>query len=120
MDAVKPLDYAPRLPATRRVWRLAYRIAVAAAVIVAWIVWGPAFWRRVELAYWERRCLEFSVPANHPVMETQWFNVARIGVFSPQWQFDSAKESAPSKPRFASLFLHEMRRPDGTQCLVEV
>ena len=57
MDAVKPLNYAPKPPASRRALRWAYRITLLAAVIIIAILWGPTMWDRAQSVYWEQKCL---------------------------------------------------------------
>jgi hypothetical protein len=118
MDAVKPLNYAPKPPAARRVWRWVYRLIFAVATIVAAVVWGPGIWRRAASIYWEQKCLAFLEPPSHVVLDTNpSANVFHSEVCIPRSRFEESGSSPPN-PSDCTIFLHEMRRPDGRRCLM--
>jgi hypothetical protein len=116
MDAVKPLNYAPKPPAARRVWRRVYRLISALAIIVAAVAWGPGTWRHAESIYWEQKCLHFLQPPNHVVLEMNRGNVLHWEVCVPQSRFEGERRF----PALGTIFLHEMRRPNSMRCLVSL
>jgi hypothetical protein len=119
MDAVKPLNYAPKPPAARRVWRWVYRLIFAAAIIVAAAVWGPGIWRHAESIYWEQQCLAFLLPPNHVVLEMDRGNVLHCEVCVPRVHLEGIDHSRIILSD-GTIFLHEMRRPNGMRCLTSL
>src|SRR5579862_8038683 len=116
MDAVKPLNYAIRLPASHRALRWVYRVIFVAAVSIGVFGWGPALWRRAETVYWEQKCLAFSLPPEHVVLEEKFVNVLHSENCLPLHRFEGV-QGQPVHAGNAIIFLHEMRRPDGTRRL---
>jgi hypothetical protein len=113
MDAVKPLNYAPKPRAAQRLWRWVYRLIFLAAIVIAAVLWGPGIWRHAEFLYWQRRCLTFTQPADHVVYELAPGKIIHSEACLPAMRFDPSLNGS-------TVFLHEMRRPDGTRLLVSV
>ena len=113
MDAVNPLNYAPRPRAAQRVWRWVYRLLFAAAIAVAAVLWGPGLGRLADFLYWQHRCLIFTQPADHVVYELAPGKIIRAETCVPALHLDASLTGS-------TIFLHEMRRPDGTRLLVSV
>jgi len=64
-----PLQYAratPRWP--KRLWRIFF---IALLTILALTAWrrGPYLWRQAHILYWQRQCLNFSLPPSTVVYE---------------------------------------------------
>ena len=117
MSSPSPLNYAPGLPLHRRrvllIW-MASLVVLAAAVSARW--WEPPAWRHFQILYWQHRCMVYNGPANQLI-----FNSARsIHIIPREW---SNFYSAFSPPGFVSqgtVFLHEMKKPNGQKRLVSV
>jgi hypothetical protein len=119
MDAVKPLNYAPKPPAARRVWRRLYIAVFAMGIIIPAIWLWPGAWRRAELAYWEMKCLRFSQPPSHIVFEMNRGNILHCELCMPRIRFEGI-DSSRIVPSIGTIFLHEMRRPNGMRCLLSL
>jgi hypothetical protein len=117
MDAVKPLNYAPKLPTSRRAWRWAYRITLLAAIIIAVIQWGPTMWQRAQSIYWEQQCLAYLLPPDHVVFEVNQGKFIHSEYCTPMLRFMRTRID-PTMPPAVPIFVHGMRRPDGTRRLV--
>jgi hypothetical protein len=117
MDAVRPLNYAPKPSIRQRFSRRVYRLILVAALATAAITWGPGIWRHSQLVYWEYQCLHFSQPPEHLVWEMNRGNVQHAEVCLPRIQFLGLGAVHATD---GTIFLHEMRGPDGTQYLVSL
>jgi hypothetical protein len=110
MDAVHPLNYAPKQPRDHRDLRRVYRIVWIGGLIAALFFWGPGLWRWANFLYWEHRSLTYQLPANQVA-----------------WEADAGKVIQSSTVTIghlgqidALIFLHELRGPDGRHCLVSL
>ncbi|MGA2440862.1 MAG: hypothetical protein ABSH08_07875 [Tepidisphaeraceae bacterium] len=119
MDAVKPLNYAPKPPAARRVWRWVYVLIFAAGSVIAAVQWGSGLWRRAESIYWQQKCLRFLQPPSHVVFEMNRGNVLHDEICVPRIHFEGIDNSR-TVISDGTIFLHEMRRPNGTRCLMSL
>jgi hypothetical protein len=119
MDAVNPLNYAPRPRAAQRFWRWVYRLVFVGAIGIAAIQWGSGLWQHVESLYWEQKCLHFLQPPSHIVFEMNRANVWHSEVCMPRNRFMGLGKNAKMLSD-GTIFLHEMRRPDGTRCLLSL
>ena len=119
MDAVNPLNYAPRPRVAQRFWRWVYRLIFVAAIVVAAFQWGSGLWRDVQSIYWEQKCLHFTQPPNHVVLELNQLSVIHSEVCLSRNRFMGFGKNANTVSD-GTIFLHEMRRPDGTRCLVSL
>jgi hypothetical protein len=116
MSAIGNLDYASR-PALRwRLYRRAFVIVAIAGMIAAGWLWGPGIWRWAKFLYWQHECLIYSKPPDHLVFDSQAIYLEsaealtqfeKLGGDSRYWQN-------------ATIFLHEMRSPDGSRWLVSL
>jgi hypothetical protein len=119
MDAVKPLNYAPKPPAARRVWRWVYILIFAAGALIAAVQWGSGLLRRAESIYWQQKCLRFLQPPSHLVFEMNRANVLHDEICVPRIHFEGIDNSRIIISD-GTIFLHEMRRPNGTRCLMSL
>jgi hypothetical protein len=117
MDAVNPLNYAPRPRAAQRFWRWAYRLIFFAAIVIAAIEWGPGLWSHAQSIYWEQKCLNFMQPPDHVVFEMNRGNILHSELCVPAIRFMGTRVIAARVPD-STIFLHEMGRPDGTRCIL--
>lgn len=115
MDSVKSLDYAPKPPPAHRLLRLAYRLVLLAAILAAAVFWAPGVWRWADFFYWRYRCLHFALPPSHVMYEIADGKVIHSEAAVAEIHFNhlSAK-----RVYLATVYLHEMRRPDGSRWLV--
>jgi hypothetical protein len=119
MEAIKPLNYAPHPPAAQRIWRFVYRLILFAAIVLATIQWGSGLWRHAESLYWERKCLVYTLPPSHVVFEMNRSNIVHSEVCIPQNRFMGMGKFSGTISD-GTIFLHEMRRPNGRRYLVSV
>jgi len=119
MDAVNALNYAPKPPAAQRVWRWVYRLIFVAAIVFAAVQWGSGLWSHAKSIYWEQKCLDFTQPPSHIVFEMNRSNVIHSEVCAPRNRFMGIGKYSGTMSD-GTIFLHEMRRPDGTRCLVSL
>jgi hypothetical protein len=47
--------------------------------------WGPSAWRQVKLLYWQRRCLNYTAPADQVVYEEDPTQAAKLLAGDPQF-----------------------------------
>jgi hypothetical protein len=116
MEAAKPLNYAPKPSATRRTQRWALRVLAIFLVLAVATLWIRSGWSTLREIYWERACLRFLQPPGHIVFEINRGTVLHDEICVPESKFLSARVQM----RTGSIFLHELRRPDGTRRLVLV
>ena len=109
------LDYAHE-PAMRRqrLRRRAFVVAILLALgVVSW-KWCGAAWAHGQLLYWQGKCLAY-VPAERPAVE------GGVGGRSAAcWDRFYELFSPPGRNAFSTVFLHELRKRDGTRRLVAV
>jgi hypothetical protein len=119
MDAVNPLNYAPRPRAAQRFWRWAYRLIFVAAIVVAAIEWGPGLWRHAQSLYWEQKCLNFLQPPGHVVFGIGQSGLVHTELCVPRIRFEGINQRS-TNVYDSTIYLHEMRRSDGTRCLISL
>lgn len=117
MDSVKPLDYAPKPPAAERLLRRGYRWVLLAAALAAAILWAPGAWRWADFFYWRYRCLNFALPPSHLMYEIADGKVLHSEAAVAEIHFNHL---AATRVYVATVYLHEMHRPDGTPWLVSL
>jgi hypothetical protein len=113
MDAVNPLNYAPRPRVAKRIWRWIYGLIFAAAIAVAAVEWAPGLYRYVQFLYWQHRCMVFVQPPNHVVFEQAGTQIVHTEQCRSVMELDSTLNGC-------TIYLHEMHQPDGTRLLIAV
>lgn len=139
-----PLSYAP--PPTWHRRRLVRRVVLCLVLVAmagAGTRWGPRYYRRAQLLYWQRKCMEYRAPADQVVYELgpgaqALFAKSReyisLGISYNQLAPAGCKPVGREPACFASyrqgvltmrpsrsvLFMHTMRLPSGGDRLVIV
>jgi hypothetical protein len=116
MTPTRRLDYAPNSALHRRVYHRAFRIVAVAGLIAAGYFWGPGIWKWTQFLYWQHQCLVFSKPPNHLVFDSD------KSFFEPAAAL-TRFEKLGGSTRYghnATIFLHEMRSPNGSAWLVSL
>src|ERR1700683_5574846 len=116
MDAVKPLNYARKPPASARIAGWLYRLTFAGAAVAMIIFWGPGLWRWTNFLYWQHRCLIFAEPPAHVVLETNNFNIVQSELCPPLNSMQRYLDDRSADD--GTIFLHEMQTPAGDKRLV--
>jgi len=104
MDAVKPLNYAPRPPKSHRRLRRFYQFIVICSLIAAAYFWGPGAWRWAKFIYWQYQASRYLEPPTHIA-----FEATNMGPLTA----DKPLGFLPG-----TFFVHKLRRPDGTWRIV--
>jgi hypothetical protein len=111
-----PLEYAPRPSAHQRVFgRLTLITVLSALVVLAWW-WAPSVWPRLELVYWQYRCMAYAAPPNQVIFDSQ----VPCDVVPKEWSEFYRILSPPGFKSNGTVFLHGLNRPDGVRRLVAV
>jgi hypothetical protein len=106
MDAVKPLNYAPRPPKSHRRLKRFYQFIVICAIIAAGYFWGPGGWRWGKYLYWQYQACRYLARPDHIAVEETRAKIVTC---------DKPLDCSPG-----TFFLHELRRPDGISRLIEM
>src|SRR5687767_5978251 len=137
-----PLDYAPapRWRRRRRPWQRG--IGILFLIAIGFAIWhlGPAAWNTARMLYWQRQALTYTAPPDQVVYEEEPQSAKTLlagsggyAPFTPGYSITAAAVHVPScvgklsgvilpaSPiTGATLFLHEMKTPDGRPHLVLV
>ncbi len=141
------LDYGPPPPIHRqRRWRRAALLIVLLACVACGWEWGPEYWAKTKFLYVQRQCLTYVAPPDQVVYESDparfaalasqtpeyatllnWARAKRL-VRTPQCWAAFEAMAYPRKvmarslrgPFDGTLFLHELKAPDGKPILVRV
>jgi hypothetical protein len=136
-----PLDYvpAPRWYG-RRAWRRMVIVVVLLGGTAAALRWGPALWLTMRLLYWQRQALNYTASPDQIVYEEQPQSAKKLlagtGGYAPFTTYSNSNTMAAFVPVCQSklsgvlfrpgpllgptLFLHELKTPDGRSHLVLV
>lgn len=121
MDVVNPLNYAPAAPLAHPWIRLAYRLVILAGAIAVLCLWGPPACRWAQFLYWQHRCMTYAPARDHPVfrcdLTTHQIFYSELNPL--RGRFENFGDS-PSRWTLPTIFLHEMKRPDGSPRLVSL
>src|SRR5882724_47966 len=82
----RPLEYAPGGPVRRR--RRIRRIVLLLAVLSLTATgrrWGPAAWDHAQLLYWQRQCMNYTMPAGSAMWETDPAKAAALVKENPDY-----------------------------------
>jgi hypothetical protein len=116
-EVAPQLDYAP--PARRRWLRRALALVAVVVVAAVAIRWGPAFRRRTGVLLDQRRCMNYSAPADQVVYDT---SIDQYGMresvtacYSPPW---FTRLMTLGNSASAVVFLHGRTSPSGNRRLV--
>jgi hypothetical protein len=140
----EPLEYAPAVRSRRWIYRAVFA-SLLLGLSFAIVKWGPGWWRRAEILYWQHECLQFSLPPDTVVYEEDPTGAAALLAGNPKYhpypfQRRSSEHAAPSAATAAALdvpdwnnlgiakpgtkinpaviFLHERISPAGHRRLV--
>src|ERR1700728_3449167 len=116
MDAVNPLNYAPKPPVAARISRWLYRLVFAGAIAAAFVFWGPGLWRWGNFLYWQHCCLIYWQPPTHVVRETSNFTIIHPELCPPLNSMQRYLEDGTADD--GTIFLHEIQTPSGSRRLV--
>jgi hypothetical protein len=116
MDSPPTLHYAPDPAPTVRWRRRGIRVILLGGFLAILWFWGGAAWKWVNFLYWEHRCLNYSLPADHIVFQTHAFQVLRAEKPRPWAKLEG--DGSLVVWGEAIIFVHEMRQPDGARVLV--
>jgi hypothetical protein len=116
------LGHAPPPPLVQRArFRRWLALAGVALAILSALWWAPPLWRNARAVYWQRRCVAYTAPPEHIVLD-----VVEDGPFDaetvPAWrEFYPFIAHAPAR-QFGQpvLFLHGRRPRAGGEQLVAV
>jgi hypothetical protein len=114
------LDYGVPPLSHRRLYRRIFKAILFIGLIAAAITLGPTAWKWGQYVYWQERCLNYQAPPNQIIFSTA--SPPTAGTWSgttclPAANFASVGSGGGSG---IDIFVHEMRRPDGMRCLVQV
>lgn len=135
MSAIKPsipgLDYEPAPSRRRLIARRATLLGALLICLAAGYWYVPEIRRRIELAYWQRRCLAYMAAADQIALQTPMdrlspgapsYNGMKTpptkGVVPPEWAALSRLIVPPGFVSEGTLFLHERISPGGNRRLV--
>ncbi len=116
---IHPLHYAPR-PSWNR--RYLGRIAVLLAILSVLALsprWGPRLWRRVQVLYWQQKCLSYQPPRGQIIFRANNDHVSGSVIALP-WLALYSRLSPPGFISQGTAFLHERVSPGGNRRLVAV
>jgi hypothetical protein len=115
MSSAPPLNYAPRQPPQQRWSRWLFFASVLLAIAASSLWWLPTEYRRLQMVYWQRRCLAYTASADHVVFDPN----STTPVQSPvPWTRFYSIYSPPWFRTAGTLFLHELKTPNGEPRLV--
>jgi hypothetical protein len=107
-----PLAYAAQRPWHARIPRK-YLIAgaIVLAVGISSIAWGELAWLKLQLLYWQSRCMSHAAPPTQVVESRQ---------MDPQWQRFTELLAPPGLQSAGTIYLHERVSPGGNRRLIAV
>jgi hypothetical protein len=102
-----PLEYAPAVRSRRWIYRAIFACLLMGLSVAGW-KWGPGWWRRAEILYWQHECLQFSLPPDTVVYEEGPAGAAALLAGNPNYhpypiQRRSSQHAAPSSATAAAL-----------------
>jgi hypothetical protein len=113
-DIAAQLDYAQASAWRRRKGiRRVVLITTGLVVLLLSLRWLAPAWDHARLLHFQGQCLAYHLPADRVVSGS-----ADQDVCAPCWREFYALFSPPGRKVQGTVFLHEMRRPDGERRLV--
>ncbi|MGA3067457.1 MAG: hypothetical protein ABSF29_11490 [Tepidisphaeraceae bacterium] len=111
------LDYGiPPITQRNLYRRLIQSILLVGAIIGVYFL-GPQTWHWIRYLYWQQRCLNYTAPPTQLVYDS----TCGHETFTPCPPEDEFwRTTGEVRPAHCGIFIHAMRRPDGTKCLVEL
>jgi hypothetical protein len=113
MDAAKPLNYAPKPALLGRSRRYVFALILTITILIGAIVLGPRTWSYMQSSYWVHRCLTYTAPPVDLVAEIINGRITFSKVPEAQRRLGVANSRG-------TIFLHQMRTPDGTPLLIDL
>ena len=103
-----------RLPVRPLVW-----CAAVAAVWLSTFTWGPQAWAKVQMLYWQSRCMSFAAPPKTPQSDVGLF-LAGSGSIPHEWRRLHELLDGSPPTSLGTVYLHERVSPSGNRRLVAV
>jgi hypothetical protein len=102
-----PLEYAPAVRNRRWIYRAIFASLLLGLSLAIW-KWGPAWWRRAEILYWQHECLQFSLPPDTVVYQEDPAGAAALLAGNPNYhpypfQRRSGPQAAPTRATAAAF-----------------
>jgi hypothetical protein len=115
------LNYDIALSRRVRWRRRAVSVICVISIVIAMLSWGPPLVRRVRFDYWRHECLTCVMPTGLLLFDTDNPN-ANPPICAADEGFERVAhvDQYVHTPDMRVIFLHEMRRPDGTPRLVRL
>jgi len=111
------LDYAPPPPMhRRRRFRHICLFTIFTAFIASAWWWAPPAWRRIELLYWQHKCMVYQPPPDQIVADP----ATGTKIIPAEWSNFYSLLSPPGFRSDGTVFLHQLKTPDGKLRLVAV
>jgi hypothetical protein len=136
------LEYSPSLRGRpKHPMRWVWITLIAVPVLVFSPRWVPAIWRHAQLLAAQRACAQYTLHPDRVVYESDhaaaaallkkdtsyepvqietWPNTEVAGRVAPEWRTFHRLHPAARPGTHGTVFMHELRRPDGTARLVFV
>jgi hypothetical protein len=115
MDAAKPLNYAPKPPASQHWVRMIYGSLFCVALIIAGVFFGPTIWGDTTLIFVEHQCLTHALPPDHVVFEIGSGKIIHAEVPAAE-----SKLLGVSTNLVATIYVHRMQLPNGKPVFVDL
>jgi hypothetical protein len=100
----------------RRLYRRLIRGVLLLGLVAAAAILGRSALKWGQFIYWQQQCLNFTFAPNQIVYASQSEGMPPVAC-TPALRFGQVSGTQNSG---MDVFVHRMRRPDGTQCLVEL
>jgi hypothetical protein len=115
------LDYGVTPFRQRRFYRRLVRAILFLGIVAAVLVLIPTGLVWIRYLYWQQRCLNYTAPPDQLVFHSTGGRQGEIySLCVPEEQFwYNGGDDGGGFPA-CGIFVHAMRRPDGTKCLVEL
>jgi hypothetical protein len=102
-----PLEYAPAVRSRRWIYRAIFACLLLGLSVAGW-KWGPGWWWRAEILYWQHGCLQFSLPPDAVVYEEDPTGAAALMAGNAKYhpypfKRRSSQQAAPSSATAAAL-----------------
>ena len=115
------LDYAPPPPLhKRKAARRVVLVVVGFALVLLGLKLGPVVWHRVQLVYWQDRCLDYRPADGQVALQMDYVNGRwqSTGTVPAEWSRFYFLLSPPGVASGGTAFLGRVRTPGGDERLL--